>query len=100
MYSNPAATLVKTGISVYPNPAKSILNLAIAPGFTSGVSTATENTVYNIRIVNTLGLTMKSATTTTQNWQADVSDFMPGTYVIEVMNSNNSPVGNSTFIKL
>jgi len=96
MYGN-GATLVKTGIVIYPNPAKSTLNLSIAPGF-SGTSTTPPT--YNIKVTNILGSIIKQ-TTTLQTWQTDVSALMPGTYVIQVTHNNGGTVdGEGTFIKL
>jgi hypothetical protein len=105
MYGHAAPGLVKTGIVVYPNPAKGILNLSIAPGFTANSSVSVANpegsTTYEIRIANIMGSVIKEATITQQNWQTDVTSFMPGTYVIQVINQNNSTVvGQATFIKL
>ncbi|HWZ03225.1 MAG TPA: T9SS type A sorting domain-containing protein, partial [Mucilaginibacter sp.] len=102
MYGN-GASLVKTGIVVYPNPAKSTLNLNIAPGFNSSASApnSAPSISYSIQIINILGSVVTKATTNQQSWQTDVSKLMPGTYVINVINSsNNSTVGQGTFIKL
>ncbi len=107
MYGNTAGNLVKSGVILYPNPAKTTLNLNIAPGFNStGSGMAVQNIAsaklaYNIQIVNILGVLVTKATTTTQNWQTDVNSLTPGTYVVKVVNSkDNSLVGESTFVKL
>jgi sugar lactone lactonase YvrE len=106
MYGN-SAGLVKTGIVVYPNPAKSTLNVSVATGFNatsnnlSFAKPGTAAAVYDIRIADVQGSVIKEATTTQQNWQTDVSGFMPGTYVLQVINkSNNTVVGQGTFLKL
>ncbi|WP_309329386.1 YDG domain-containing protein [Mucilaginibacter sp.] len=97
MYGN-STSLVKTGIVVYPNPVKSMLNLSIAPGFNTN---ATPSIAYSIQITNILGAVVTQSTTNAQNWQTDVSSLMPGTYVITVINTSNSTtVGHATFIKL
>jgi hypothetical protein len=99
MYGN-TTSLVKTGVVVYPNPAYNIVNLAIAPGFTSNVSELS-TTTYEIRIANILGAIVVKTTTSQQTWQTDISALMPGTYVINVTNTkDNSKVGQATFIKL
>jgi sugar lactone lactonase YvrE len=112
MYAN-ANSLVKNNISLYPNPAKNTLNLTIIPAYNSNsaaqggnpivnhpVITAA-NTVYGIKIVNTLGTVVKMATTNKPDWQTDISSLMPGNYVIQVVNGgDNSIVGKGTFIKL
>jgi len=96
------SSLVKTGIVVYPNPAKSLLNLDIAPGFSSNsINTEISSASYNVRISNILGSVIRQATVNQANWQTDVSALMPGTYVIQVVSKkDNSVVGQSTFIKL
>lgn len=81
-------------ISVYPNPVKSMLNLAITPA-----TPATAN--YKITITNTVGSVIKTSTSSNPNWQGDVSFLSPGTYFIQVMNiASNTLTGKSTFIKL
>ncbi len=83
-------------VLIYPNPAKSTINLTITP-----LSTANPNPVYNIIIVNAQGLVVKTATTSQTNWQTNLSTLMPGTYVLQVVNSSdNSLVGKGTFVKL
>jgi phosphotransferase system IIA component len=98
-------SLVKTGISVYPNPAKSTLNLDIEPGFNSNntnISLANPSGLaYNIQITSILGSSVKKASVNSQGWQTDVSSLVPGTYVIQVVNKNdNTLVGETKFIKL
>ncbi|MBB3054945.1 DUF2341 domain-containing protein [Mucilaginibacter gotjawali] len=95
-------SLVKTGIVVYPNPASTIINLAIAPGFNSNTgSSQGSTTTYEVQIANILGATVIKTTTSQQSWQSNISALMPGTYVINVTNAkDNSAVGQTTFIKL
>jgi len=105
MYGN-ATSLVKTGITVYPNPAKNILNLSIATGFNPGTSTASiakpaAGMSYDIQIASIIGSVMGKTTINQQNWQTDVSALMPGTYIISVINSRDkSLVGKAKFVKL
>jgi hypothetical protein len=92
MYSN-TSTLASDNISVYPNPTKGALNLNItAPNSTS--------LIHNIKIVNSTGLVMKSGTTTQQNWQTNVGDLLPGSYIIQVTDKNDNLIGRGTFVKL
>jgi sugar lactone lactonase YvrE len=102
MYGNALNSLVKTGIVVYPNPAKATLNLDIAAGFnSSGINSDLSSATYNVRITNILGSVIKQATISQPSWQTDVGALLPGTYLIQVVNqSSNSIVGQSTFIKL
>ncbi|MDB5007217.1 MAG: hypothetical protein JWP45_1610 [Mucilaginibacter sp.] len=112
MYGN-ASKDAASNISVYPNPAKGALNLTIVPAASSNSnpdlslssvtpsSSAVSNTVYDIKIINNTGAVIKTATTSQAGWQTDVSSLLPGTYFIQVTNSNNkTTVGKSTFIKL
>ena len=115
---------VANSISVYPNPAGSVVNLSFkTPVNTSGTllstyalnsgsnaalsSAASVNTGsitaagYTIKITSMTGAVLKTATSATASWQANVSAFMPGTYIIQVVNSkDNTLVGRSTFVKL
>jgi len=105
MYGN-ATSLVKTGITVYPNPAKSIVNLSIATGFNPGTSVASISNPaagmsYDIQIASISGSSVAKATTNQQCWQTDVSVLMPGTYIITVTNNKDkSLVGKAKFVKL
>jgi DNA-binding beta-propeller fold protein YncE len=101
MYAN-ASSLAHNNINVYPNPTRNALNLTIIPAITSqAAATLATNTVYGIKIVNNTGYVIKNTTTNAVNWQTDVSNLLPGTYVIQVVNnSTNSIVGHGTFIKL
>jgi len=105
MYGS-SASLVKTGISVYPNPARSIVNVSVPTGFSpvtpaiSIVKPATGSS-YDIRISSIIGSTMKEVTINQQSWQTDVSALIPGTYIITVSNNKDkSVVGQAKFVKL
>jgi len=112
MYAN-ANNLAKNNISIYPNPAKTTLNLTITPAFSgnavvlqsinpgSNLIASAAGNMYSIKIVNNLGSVIQTATTTQQDWKTDVSALMPGTYILQVINNkDNSEVGAGTFIKL
>ncbi|MDB5018211.1 MAG: C-terminal target protein [Mucilaginibacter sp.] len=116
VYGNPAT--VANNLSIYPNPSNGPINLSViqSTGSTSGSSPAPKTTSalssfassnysstssYDIKIINTSGYIIKTATSTSANWQTNVSNLAPGTYVIQVINnSDNSLVGKRTFIKL
>ena len=104
MYGANANSLVKTGISVYPNPAMAALNLSIAPGFNTAQAQSpavSSALAYNIKITSIVGNVVKTGTTNQQTWQTDVSNLTPGTYILQVVSkSDNSIVGSGTFIKL
>lgn len=100
-------------LSIYPNPTNGMLNIKINQNENPDNNLVTQSTValspgsvtgttsYNIRIVNISGTTIKSAVSSTGNWQDNVSNLSAGTYIITVVNnSNNKLVGRSTFVKL
>lgn len=114
MYAAPAA--VTSSISVYPNPARGIVNFSITSSTAQGngtsqtlnslvgnnvpVQTAT-GASYGVKIINLSGTVIKTASTNSENWQTDVSTLLPGTYIIQmVKNGDGSVIGKSTFIKL
>jgi len=106
MYGNTNNSLVKTGITVYPNPAKNTLNLNIANGFTPGGATMpiagpALAASYDVQISDILGSNLKKTKIDQQNWQTDVSNLLPGTYIITVINDKDkSLVGQTKFVKL
>jgi hypothetical protein len=106
MYANTNNSLVKTGITVYPNPAKSTLNLNIAAGFSPDASLLSiarpvGGASYDVQVSNILGSALKKATINQQSWQTDVSSLVPGTYIITVVNDKDkSLVGQVKFVKL
>ena len=94
MYANPNDhAIINSNISVYPNPTSGKVNLAISQ--TTGAPS------FNIMIMNNLGAIVKTATSAQPTWQTDVTQLVPGTYFIQVVNKNdNTLVGKSTFVKL
>ncbi len=107
MYAN---AIAGSNISVYPNPASNTIHLAI--NATSNLSNGqtivlnpgaghTPATTYSIKIVSVTGSVIKTATSTSPNWDDNVGSLLPGTYFIQVMNNHdNTEVGKSTFVKL
>jgi trimeric autotransporter adhesin len=107
---------IPSNISVYPNPASSVLNLAInqnsgnqSPGLsalqklslTPGIIPSAGNPSFGIKIISTTGSVIRSANSSQPTWQDNISSLIPGTYIIQVVNNNdNSVVGKSTFVKL
>ena len=91
--NNPANNMTEGNISVYPNPALNNINLTIA-------STAFTNSTYQITITNSTGIILRQTTTTQNNWQTNINNFLPGIYLVRVVNTkDNGFVGNVKFIK-
>jgi hypothetical protein len=108
-----SAPIVKSAVTIYPNPTNGMINLMINQNNNTGnnlveqstvalaASTNTGTTSYSIKIVNISGTTIKSAVSSTGSWQDNVSALSAGTYIITVVdNSSNKLVGRSTFVKL
>ncbi|HMG09887.1 MAG TPA: T9SS type A sorting domain-containing protein [Mucilaginibacter sp.] len=88
----PDNTSMVDKIVVYPNPASNIINVAIPQ--------KSNATMYGFKIINTFGNIIKSSTSTETTWQTNVSDLLPGAYIIQVVNNNNnSLVGRVKFVK-
>ena len=117
IYGNLPNSNTISDITVYPNPARTVINLTIHPSTVaeSGesltlagtgnsnqrTSTTAISSAYRINIVTANGLLVRSANTTDTQWQQNVGDLMPGSYIIKVINTkNNSLVGTNTFVKL
>ena len=101
MYANTGNQIALNGFMVYPNPTSGPVNLAINQPTASANTSASTNTNYTIQIVNNLGVVLKTAQSSSPQWQTDVSALVPGTYFITVMNNtNNTVVGKSAFVKL
>lgn len=86
--------IISHNLSVYPNPAGSTVNLAIS-------AQSSDAAAYNIRIVSSTGLIVKEAISSQASWQGNISNLLPGTYVVRVMNNKTqSFVGESKLVKL
>jgi hypothetical protein len=111
-YSNLSNSLTIKTISVYPNPASTVINLAIARNSSSTsnssvlqtadlIQTNNSGPLYDIKIISISGTVVKTVTSSQPNWQGNVSNLLPGTYIITVQNSNDkSLVGKNMFVKL
>jgi hypothetical protein len=115
-YSTLSNDIASSRISVYPNPSRGVINLAIDNFLTttisgtspSGGSTSTTlvagtngSQSYGIKIISITGTVVKTSTSSSANWQDSVANLAPGTYIIQVTNnSDKSLVGKGTFIKI
>jgi hypothetical protein len=81
-------------VSVYPNPSSVNITISIK-------TTGNKPTNYTITITNTSGRVVKTIQSSQPDWAGNISDLLPGTYFIRVINSTDSSiVGDSTFIKI
>jgi hypothetical protein len=107
----------KGNITVYPNPARSVINVVInannastgnkselekinlIPGFNKGQQP--EQITYGIKIITLMGNVVVKETSKSAEWQDNVSRLAPGTYIIQVVNNKDqSFIGKTSFIKL
>jgi hypothetical protein len=79
-------------ITIYPNPAKTVINLDIDQN--------SKTEAYNIKIVDVTGLVVKEIVSTQPSWHANIGYLKPGTYLVQVVNNKDkSLVGVTTFVK-
>ncbi|MGZ3750361.1 MAG: T9SS type A sorting domain-containing protein [Mucilaginibacter sp.] len=81
-------------IRVFPNPSSNNITLSVATTDTTPAS-------YNITISNSSGMLIKQVVSNNPNWQGNVSDLLPGTYLVSVVNNKTKEfVGYSKFLKM
>ena len=98
VYPNPARSLINLGFS---EPALTKLNLSPAQRANNGALSTGANGSYLIKIISVWGTVVKSVMSTQPNLQDDVSALLPGTYVMQVLdNKDKSLVGRAAFVKL
>ena len=101
MYADTGNQIALNGFMVYPNPTAGAFNVTITQQAASANTSISASAAYTIQIVNNLGVVLKTAQSSSPQWQTDVSALVPGTYFITVMNTNtNTLVGRSAFVKL
>jgi len=99
VYTTGNNQLAGAAVSVYPNPAKSTLNVSIVPSIKQIVQPV--KTTFNITITGSNGTVIKKATSTQTEWQDNVTGLLPGSYVLQVVdNADKKVVGQAKFVKL
>jgi hypothetical protein len=112
-YSPGTHSTANANIYVYPNPARSLinlgfsdhaltkLNLSAVQGLNNGTLPTSANGSYLIKIISVRGTIVKSMISAEPNLKDDVSALLPGTYVVQVLdNKDKSLVGKAAFVKL
>lgn len=93
MFSNKAQNVLSSNMSLYPNPATDVIHAEMKIGNGSTYK-------YKINITNSEGKLITTATSSQPNWQNNVAAFVPGTYIMQVVNGNdNTVIGFKKFIK-
>ena len=94
-FSNLSNNLSANNINVFPNPASNQVNMTV------NAAVAHNSASYNFTITNSYGLLIKQGTSNQATWATNVSDLLPGTYIIQIVNNNDkSFVGKSKLVKL
>jgi trimeric autotransporter adhesin len=88
-------------VMIYPNPTSGMVNIAVVQNNAASLTTpSTGSKLYDIKIINIIGVVVLSETLSQAVWLGNVSNFPPGTYIVRVLNDNNkSVVGEAPFIK-
>ncbi len=93
-YSDLSNNMLSKGLSIYPNPARSDINLAIA-------APLGETATYNIKVINSSGMVVQNVTSSQATWQGNVSNLLPGSYIVRVFNNKDQTlIGRTKFEKL
>lgn len=94
-FANQGNDMADNNINVYPNPAGSTINMTLNTEVKGKAS------IYNFTITNNYGLVVKQGTSAQINWQTNISDLRPGTYIIQVVNDRDKTfIGRSKLVKL
>ena len=80
-------------LNVYPNPAQDVITV----NFDSLV--LPQSSTYNVNIYSSMGALIMQKSVTATSLTQDVSSFKPGTYLVQILNVNGTPVANTKFIK-
>ena len=80
-------------LTVYPNPAKTIINVSLSSGSTSGVT-------YTADIYNSSGGVVGHQQMNSNTFTQDVSAYQLGIYVIQMKDNSGNLLGVSKFVKV
>jgi hypothetical protein len=80
-------------MNVYPNPARASISVNVA------TETATLTPAYKANIYNAAGQLMTQRTVNSNSWTEDVTQYTPGTYIINLTDKSGTLVGTSKFVK-
>lgn len=85
---------IADNVHIYPNPASHTINLSIDDKDHVRAS-------YSIRFMNCFGLIIKQVNSSDAEWQGNISNLRPGTYLVRVVNNKTEKlVGENKFVKL
>ncbi|MGZ3811034.1 MAG: T9SS type A sorting domain-containing protein [Mucilaginibacter sp.] len=93
-YTNLDTITIGNNLSIYPNPASNVINLATTKQPLGGAT-------YDINFMSSSGNIIKKITSSQASWQGNISDLKPGIYEVHIINNKTQIlVAKNKFIKL
>jgi hypothetical protein len=95
---SPAITIIynpegQAGLmNVYPNPTKATISVNVS-------SMTSAAPAYKANIYNSAGQLMMQRSVSSNSWTQDVTQYTPGTYIIQLKDDSGNLVGKSKFVK-
>jgi hypothetical protein len=83
-----------TGLTLYPNPSNSIINIIYANATSNNSSPN-----YSVDIFNSIGTFIKHEAIKSNSWTEDISAYKLGVYVLQVKDNSGNLVGQTKFIR-
>jgi uncharacterized membrane protein len=80
--------------SVYPNPTAETLNVNVTNG---KITTAASS--YKLNIYDITGAVVVQKTSVKDSWSENVSQFIPGIYIVELKDAGGNSLGQAKFVK-
>jgi trimeric autotransporter adhesin len=89
-------TIAVSGMfTIYPNPSKDLINIAVNSGITGSQATP----VYLASIYDLAGTMMDAKQINTNNWTQDITTYKAGVYILELKTSGGDIIGKAKFVK-
>lgn len=82
--------------TIYPNPSKGLINIAVNSGTTGSKNT----TVYLARTYDLSGIIVDSRQVNDNNWTQDVTGYKAGVYILELKTAEGNVIGKAKFVKI
>lgn len=81
--------------TIYPNPSKDMINIAVNSGTTGSQNTP----VYLASIYDLSGTMINSRQVNTNNWTQDITGYKAGVYILELKSAAGNIIGKAKFVK-
>jgi hypothetical protein len=79
--------------TVYPNPAYGPINISI------NTTINKQPVMYQLKIYDIKGSVVLQRASTSSNWKEDVSGFIPGLYIMQLIDGNGTTLGQAKLLK-